>query len=101
MSISYSGEKDYCEIWLGHSSNLKNLRIFGYIAYAHIRQDKLIVGTGKCMFLGYHEGVRAYKSWCLELRFKRCMTNYHVIFNEIVRRINQRFLSLLTVEMSR
>jgi len=36
------------------------------------------------MFLEYHEGVRAYKAWCLELRFKKCMINYHVIFNEIV-----------------
>lgn len=49
------------EIWLGHPPDLEKLRVFGCIAYAHIRQDKVEPRTQRCMFMRYPEGVKAYR----------------------------------------
>jgi len=46
------------EILLGHSPNLKNLRIFSCVAYAHMRQGKHDARVVKLMFLGYPKGVK-------------------------------------------
>ena len=43
------------EIWFGHPPSLKQLKVFGCVAYAHIRQDKLEPRVVKCIFLGYLE----------------------------------------------
>ena len=34
------------------------------------------------MFLGYPEGVIAYRLWCLEPGHRRCITSRDVVFNE-------------------
>src|ERR1044072_5311851 len=34
------------------------------------------------MFLGYPEGVKAYRLWCLESGHKRIITSRDVVFNE-------------------
>jgi len=70
------------EIWFGHPPSLKQLKVFGCVAYAHIRQDKLEPRVVKCIFLGYLEGVKGYKLWCLEDGFKRCLVSRDVVFNE-------------------
>ena len=49
------------KVWLGHPPNLDKPRVFGCIAYAHIRQDKVEPRALKCMFMGYPEGVKAYR----------------------------------------
>src|SRR4051812_28991555 len=36
----------------------------------------------KCMFMGYPEGVKAYRLWCLEPGHRRCITSRDVVFNE-------------------
>ena len=36
------------------------------------------------MFLGYPDGVKGYKLWCLEDGFKKCIISRDVIFNEKV-----------------
>ena len=41
------------EIWSGHPPILNRLKVFGCLAYAHIRQDKLEPRAIKCMLLGY------------------------------------------------
>ena len=38
----------------------------------------------KCIFLGYPEGVKAYKLWCLELGLRKCILSIDVVFNEAV-----------------
>ena len=70
------------EIWSGHPPSLKQLKVFGCVAYAHIKQDKLEPRVVKCIFLGYPEGVKGYKLWCLEAGFKRCLVSRDVVFNE-------------------
>ena len=72
------------EIWSRHPPDYKKLKVFGCIAYAHIRQDKLEPRALKCIFLGYPEGVKAYNLWCLELGMRRCIVSRDVVFNENV-----------------
>ena len=72
------------EVWSGHPPNYSRLRTFGCLAYAYIRQDKLEPRALKCIFLGYLEGVKAYKLWCLEPGYKKCIMSRDVIFNEVV-----------------
>ena len=54
------------EVWSGHPPTNDRLRVFGCVAYARIRQDKLEPRALKCMFIGYPEAVKGYKLWCLE-----------------------------------
>lgn len=54
--------KTFEEIWSRYSPKFDHLRIFGYIAYAHIRQGKLDV---KSMFFRYSKSVKGYFMWCL------------------------------------
>ena len=49
------------EVWSGHPPDYSRLKIIGCSAYAHMRQDKLEPRALKCVFLGYPEGVKAYK----------------------------------------
>src|SRR3954471_23054695 len=70
------------EVWSGHPPDLDKLRVFGCVAYAHIRQDKVEPRALKCMFMGYPEGVKAYRLWCLEPGHRRCITSRDVVFNE-------------------
>ena len=58
------------------------MKVFGCMAYAHIRQDKLQLMALKCIFLGYPKGVKGYKLWCLEPGYKRCINSRDVVFNE-------------------
>lgn len=59
------GMKTPEEILSGHPPNLDRLRVFGCLAYAHIRQDKVKHKALRCMFFGYLEGIKAYKLRCL------------------------------------
>ena len=70
------------EKWTGQAPNFDHLKVFGCIAYAHIRQDKLEPRAIKCMFLGYPEGVKGYKLWCLEPGYKKCIISRDVVFKE-------------------
>jgi len=49
------------EVWSGKSAYYSSLKVFGALAYAHIKQDKLERRTLKCVFIGYLEGVKGYK----------------------------------------
>lgn len=49
------GMKTTEKVWSGHPPNLDRLRVFGCVAYAHIRQDKVKLGALRCIFLGYLE----------------------------------------------
>ena len=49
------------EIWSQHPPDLDKLRVFSCITYSHIRQDKVEPSALRCMFMGYPEGVKAYR----------------------------------------
>lgn len=70
------------EKWTQKAPDCNHLKVFGCSAYAHIRQDKLQPRALKCIFLGYPEGVKGYKLWCLEPRYKKCIISRDVTFNE-------------------
>ena len=59
-----------------------NLRVFGCVAYAYIRQGKLEPRALKCMFLGYPQGVNGYKLWCMEKGHPRVLISRDVVFKE-------------------
>lgn len=40
------------EMWSGKAADYSNLKIFGCLAYAHIKQDKLEARALKCTFIG-------------------------------------------------
>lgn len=70
------------KVWSCHPADLDNLRLFGCVVYAHIRQDKVEPRALVCMFLGYPEGVKACRLWCLEPGHMRCITSHYVAFDE-------------------
>lgn len=76
------GFKTPQELWSGKPADYSRLKTFGCIAYAHMRQDKLEPRALKCMFIGYLEGVKGYKMWCLEPGHAKCFISRDVVFNE-------------------
>ena len=70
------------KMWSGHPPNLKNLRVFGCVAYARIRQGKLESRAYKCMFLGYPQGVKGYRLWCMDKGHPRVLISRDVVFKE-------------------
>ena len=77
------GFKTPQEAWSGMKTDYSELRTFGCIAYAHLKQDKLEPRALKCIFIGYPEGVKGYRLWCLEPGHKRCIISRDVVFNEL------------------
>nr|KYP48059.1 Retrovirus-related Pol polyprotein from transposon TNT 1-94 [Cajanus cajan] len=55
------------EVWYGRPTNYSNLRVFGSVAYAHVKEGKLEPRVVKCVFVGYPKGVKGYKLWKLEV----------------------------------
>ena len=70
------------QLWTSHPVNYNWLKVFGCTAYAHVKQGKLDARALKCIFVGYPEGVKGYKLWCLEKGHKRCFISRDVVFNE-------------------
>lgn len=77
------GMKTPEEVWSGHPPDLEKLRVFGYVSYVHIRQDKFEPRAMRCMFFGYPEGVKAYRLWYLDSCHRRCITSQDLVFNEV------------------
>ena len=76
------GFKTPMEMWSGSPANYQNLKIFGCTAFAHVKQGKLDPRAIKCVFIGYPEGVKGYKLWCIEKGQHRSITSRDVTFNE-------------------
>ncbi|KAH9695610.1 hypothetical protein KPL71_022838 [Citrus sinensis] len=70
------------EVWSGKPPNLSNLRVFGCPAYAHISQGKLEPRVVKGYFIGYPEGIKGYKIWCLNGKPSRTLISRDVVFDE-------------------
>ena len=72
------------EVSPGHPRDYSKLRVFGCLAYAHVKGDKLEPRALRCIFLGYLESVKAYKLWCLEPCMRKSIVIRDVVFNEAV-----------------
>ena len=71
------------EVWSGRTVSYGNLRIFGCVAYAHIKQDKLEPRARRCIFLGYPDGVKGYKLMSIEAgNHQKFFISRDVIFKE-------------------
>ena len=70
------------QLWIDHSQDYNTLKVFRCTAYAHVKQGKLDPRALKCIFIGYPDGVKGYKLWCLEVGHKRCIISRDVTFNE-------------------
>jgi len=46
------------EVWSGKPADYSSLKVFGALAYARIKQDKLEGRAVKCLFIGYPKGVK-------------------------------------------
>ena len=55
------GFKTPYEMWTGHKPSLDHLRVFGSLAYVHVKQGKLKPRDKRFLFIGYLSGVKGYK----------------------------------------
>lgn len=72
------------EMWLGHPSDYGMLRIFGCVAYSHVKQGKLELRAVKCVLLGYPKGVKGYMLYRLDNKSPKIVTSRNVDFSESV-----------------
>jgi hypothetical protein len=78
---SQEGKTPY-ESWHGRTSAVRHLRTFGYLAYVKEPNaiSKLSDKNTLDVFIGYAEGVKAYR--ILDPVTRRVRTTWDVIFNE-------------------
>ncbi|GKB80784.1 retrovirus-related pol polyprotein from transposon TNT 1-94, partial [Tanacetum coccineum] len=77
-------KKTPMEMWSGHPSDYEMLRIFGSVAYSHVKQGNLESRAVKCVLLGYPEGVKGYRLYRLDDESPKIFTSKNVVFNESV-----------------
>ncbi|GKE77569.1 retrovirus-related pol polyprotein from transposon TNT 1-94, partial [Tanacetum coccineum] len=77
-------KKKPIEMWSGHPRDYGMLRIFGCVAYSHIKQGKLEPRAVKCVLLGYPEGVKGYRLYTLDDESPKIVTSRNMVFNESV-----------------
>jgi len=71
------------EAWSGRRPCVAHMRVFGSIAYARVPDEKRgkVDAQGiKCIFLGYYEGMKAYRLMCMET--KKIIKSRDVVFME-------------------
>nr|GEX22067.1 hypothetical protein [Tanacetum cinerariifolium] len=77
-------KKTPMEMWSGHPSDYRMLRIFGCVTYPHDKQGKLEPRAVKCVLLGYPEGVKGYRLYRLDDESPKIVTSRNVVFYESV-----------------
>ena len=69
------------EVWSGKPANdYDYLRVFGSIAYYHVKESKLDPRAKKALFMGVTPGVKGYRLWCLSS--KKIISSRDVTFDE-------------------
>ena len=68
------------EVWTGVPADYRHLKIFGCVAYVHVKQGKLDSRALKGVFVGYLKGVKRYKVWCGATH--KCIISRDVTFHE-------------------
>lgn len=59
-----------------------HVRVFGCLAYAHVRQDKLNPRALKCIFVGYPKCVKGYRLWCMEPEKQKVIVSRDVLLKK-------------------
>ena len=70
------------EAWSGEPPNYLGLKVFGSLAFAHVKQGKLDARVANCVFIGYPKEVKGYKLWKLKPGETRCIISRDVTFDE-------------------
>jgi len=70
------------EVWSGKLADYSNSKVFGALAFAHVKQDKLDARVVKCIFIGYPEGVKGYILWKMEPGGSKFIISRDVTFDE-------------------
>ena len=68
--------------WFGRHGTYDDLRTFGCKAFAHVKQGKLEARALKCVMIGYQQGVKGYRLWCIEPGRGKVIVSRDVIFWE-------------------
>lgn len=68
------------ERWYGRPSKYSYLRLFGCLAFAHKKGDKLEARAERCLMLGYAKNTKGYRLWSLER--KKVVISRDVVFIE-------------------
>lgn len=59
--------KSLMEVWCGKLIDYSNLKFLKLCHFAHIQTYKHDVMVVKCVFISYHEGVKRYKLWKMNM----------------------------------
>jgi hypothetical protein len=73
--------KDPTRRWTDKKPDVSHLKVFSCKAFAHIpneKRSKLESKSMPCVFLGYYEGIKAYRLMCVET--KRIIKSRDVVF---------------------
>ncbi|GJR34941.1 retrotransposon protein, putative, ty1-copia subclass [Tanacetum coccineum] len=75
-------KKTPMEMWLGHPGDYEMLRVFGCVAYSHVKQGKLEPRAVKCILLGYLKCMKGYRLYLLYDESPKIVTSRNMVFNE-------------------
>jgi hypothetical protein len=73
------------EKFIGKKPNVSHLKVFGYIAYVHVpdeKRSKLDPKVEKCIFIGYSLEQKGYK--CFNPSTRKLQMSRDVMFDEMV-----------------
>jgi hypothetical protein len=59
-------DKNPQEVWTGKEPSLTHIKVFDRESYVHVLKEnksKLDKKAGKCIFIGYTDGLKGYKLW--------------------------------------
>nr|GEZ44442.1 retrovirus-related Pol polyprotein from transposon TNT 1-94 [Tanacetum cinerariifolium] len=71
-------------LWSDNSVDYFNLRVFRCPVYVHVNEGKLVPRAVKCIFLGHGSGVKGYRFWCPDPKYRKIIHSRDVTFNEDV-----------------
>ena len=81
LSSAVIGGKTHMEMWSEkHAQNYDSIRVFGCLAYYHVKDGKLDPHARKAIFVGFKGGVKGFKLWDLE--DKKFVCSRDVTFDE-------------------
>ncbi|KAL0295740.1 UNVERIFIED_CONTAM: Retrovirus-related Pol polyprotein from transposon TNT 1-94 [Sesamum angustifolium] len=83
-SVPLFGKLPEC-VWTGKDVDISSLRIFGCSAFVlqNLQNgDKLDPRAKKCIFIGYHDGVKGYRLWLRSQPGYKFIVSRDVTFNE-------------------
>lgn len=93
-----SGNKTLHEIWTGKKADIRNLHVFGSVAYAHVpdsQRRKLDKKSRKVLFVGYEKLSDNYRLY--DLTTKKVFVSAHVNFTKEGEEENKYLFSLVRV----